>query len=548
MLRFALACILTLICSESAAEPVSTAIGLTALLGGGAVAGAIGGALVGIATALGISYAAKALLPTHAPQTGADALPADATQDVGVTRFQERASIPSKRVIVGRGYVGGALFFEAAIGGTQSTTGQGTTSTVNTIGGRQGTFLYLGFLISLGPIDAFEKVWVGANDLQFQAINTNAILLPPPNAGQPAYNTHLKLSMRLGSSTQTIDPLLAADFLNLNSNFRQQGIATAVFRCSYGASANEFAQIWGQAQRPAFFLLCRGVKVYDPRDTSQALSDETTWKWSNNASLIQAWFLTRSYGGRIPSSRILWDKVAVAADFDDESVPCKDGSGIRRYTIDGVITLNQTPVEVMNDLLTANRGYVLESGGKVWVSSSKPRTPIGTIYDAILAGGIEYRNAKPKRDLINKLLVRFVAQEQAYQMVDGPILNRTDLQTADGEVLTATISLPFTLDHRRAQRLQKAYLQNARLGKTITCRVDVAFLAELTDELIGSAVNFSSVLFSQANGIYLCTGVAFADNFASLELQLQEYNSSIETDWVAATDEQTFSLAQLTLS
>jgi hypothetical protein len=202
----------------------------------------------------------------------------------------------------------------------------------------------------------------------------------------------------------------------------------------------------------------------------------------------------------------------------------------------------------MTALLSANRGLLLQAGGKVWVTSSKPRTPIATIHDKVLAGGIEYRDSKPKRDLINKLQCRFVASEQDYQQVDGPILVRSDLVTADGEVLQSTLDLPFTLDHRRAQRLQKAFLETARLGKTITCRVDVTWLADLDDEPVGNAITFNSELFDIANGTYLCTSSGFSEDFTEIELALTEYDRAIETDWIFATDEQEFTVADLDLS
>jgi hypothetical protein len=56
------------------------------------------------------------------------------------------------------------------------------------------------------------------------------------------------------------------------------------------------------------------------------------------------------------------------------------------------------------------------------------------------------------------------------------------------------------------------------------------------------------VLFAQANGTYVCTDWGFADNFSSVDLSLTEYDPDIETDYVAADDEQDFVLADLDLS
>jgi hypothetical protein len=136
-------------------------------------------------------------------------------------------------------------------------------------------------------------------------------------------------------------------------------------------------------------------------------------------------------------------------------------------------------------------------------------------------------------------------------LAEGPILNgpaSPSYRDEDGELLEGTIDLPFTLDHRRAQRLQRAFMESARLGKTITCRVDLRILARSKEELIGQVVRFDSDLFPQANGDYLVISMGFADNFSSIELSLTEYDSTIETSWNPHTDEQEFELTDLDVS
>lgn len=216
---------------------------------------------------------------------------------------------------------------------------------------------------------------------------------------------------------------------------------------------------------------------------------------------------------------------------------------IKRHTIDGVITLNQQPFQVMQDLLAANRASLLDSGGMKWVQSSKPRTPIVTIHDRCIASGIKYQSARQKSDLINKLQLRFVSPDQEYQLVDGPCLDRTDLQAEDGEVLPATLALKYTQDHRRAQRLAKLFLLSSRLGRTIQVSTDLMPLVDAADageDLIGSVVNFDSQLFPQFNGIYLVTAVGFADDATTLSLALTEYSAALESEWNPEVDEQPF--------
>lgn len=512
------------------AEIISTAIALIAWAAPGSVtiAGIGASTFLAVGLSIGLSYAAQAL-----QSRGSSPLSNFAQSEQG-SKYNERQAIPSKRILYGESQVGGALFIEVV----------------------KPPYLYMGFLICDEQVTSFRKMWIATNEVAFSGLTPNSVLTPIAVDGAPNYPGRLQASFRVGLPSQTLDGLLATDLTHLDASFRQQGVATVVARFHYGADYNEFTRLWGQVQRPNPLFLVRGVAVPDPRvqgtvlnwdpdDPASVEAARATWGYSNNASLVTAHYLTQRYGGRIKPSRMDWDKVVEAADFDDDMIACNDGTSQRRYTIDGAVTLNQSPSTVVAGMIAANRGYVLQSAGRVWPSSSKPRKTIATIHDGLLAGPVSIRMAKPKRDLINRVKTRFIAPDREYQTADGPVLTRTDLQEADGEVLDATLTLPFTSDNRRAQRLAKAYLSNARLGKQISCRVDVLLLAECDDDLIGGAVNFDSALFPAGNGLYLVADWGFADSFSKIDLSLVAYDPSVETDWVAANDEKPFTIADL---
>lgn len=524
-------------------DPISDAIGLSAIIAsatglsvtaGTVVGGAsiLGGLILGAGASIGLNYAASLLRGN-----GTSAIADTSATDSQAIQFTERQAVPSRRIIYGNALTSGVLFFEAV----------------------KPPYLYQGLLLSAKAISAFAGVQVGTQPISFASLTPGAILTPIAVDGQPDFPGNLQVSLRLGSPTQTIDPLLARDFASLDASFRQQGIATAVMRYSYGADYTAFTALWGQVQRPNPLFLLQGVAVPDPRiaghildwDPSDPVSTaaaEATWAYSNNASLVQAHYLTQRYGGRILPSRMRWDKVAQAADWDDGLVGCNDGTYIKRYTIDGVVTLDQSPAQVLADMLTANRGFVLESAGRSWVSSSLPRQPVATIHDGLLTGAVSYQASKAKRDLVNRVRTQFVAADREYQDTVGPILTRPDLIAADGELLDVPLTLPFTMDDRRAQRLAKAWLETGRLGATISCVCDVALLANCSDELVGNSVNFDSALFAQMNGVYFVLNWGFADSFSSINLSLTQYDPSIETDWNPSVDEAPFTLVPLNLS
>ncbi len=536
---------------EISADPIITPIAIALINIGIPSAIAIAGAniVVGAAISIGLS-AASSLLQKRSNQSGFDASSQQPLNTPEV-RYSTRQAAPPKRIIVGTALVGGALAFEQV----------------------KAPYLTHLFLINAGEITGVRDIFVGTNQVAIlktgdgSYIPDATIITPLGNlvdgeiTSSPDYASYLRVCVRLGSESQAVDPLLLARYPSIGSDFRQQGHATACVDYHYGANFDVHQALWGNGGQPNPLFLVDGVAIPDPRDPTQIVEydpnddDEVaaakaTWRWSNNASLVQAFYLTQRFGGRIDPRRIDWDRVADAANYDDELVGTNEGVYIKRHTIDGLIALDQSPSGVLSGMLASNRGFVIDSGRKVWVTSSRPRTPTVTIHDGLLVGGIEYQAAKPKRDLINTARSRFISLDREYNLVDGPTLSRDDLIEEDGEVLESSpIDLPFVTDHRRVQRLQKAFLESSRLGKTLTVHCSLKLLTEAGDELIGACCNFSSELFGEANGTYLITQVAFADNnFSSLDVSMIEYDPDIERNWDFATDEADFTLPEVDVS
>lgn len=481
-----------------------TGIGGAAALGGLAVGGIGIGQIALTAGLLALNYA---LTPKNKASVGS-------INDPG-TRGNVRQPVPPQRFLYGRVQVGGAVFF---------------------LDDTQPPKLHLGILLCARRINSVISAKIGTNTVTFDS--DKKALNEPYRVGATAY---LRASFRLGTSDQAIDPLLAEVFTNLESTFRQRGTATAVFEFDYGTDRAHFEKLWGQVSLPNPFVLVEGALVYDPRDPTQDPDDELTWKWSDNATLIQADWARHPDGVGEKTEDADWVKIAASANYDDELVALKAGGFQKRHTINGVVTLDQNPRDVMEALLTANRGALRRSKGKWWIESSSPRDPVATITDKDIVGGFEYRDRKPLREQYNKVRGRQISPERDYQEVDGPILERDDLQTEDGELLETTIRAPFTDSHQALQRLQKQFLEESRLGKIWSGPVRLRLLG--ID--VGNAVRISSNLWPQINGIYKVENWGFVDDFSALRLELREYDKTIATDWDADEDEQDFVLPEL---
>lgn len=510
------------------ADPVSGVIGLTALIeviiGGASItvlgatitAGAIGGAILGAAALAGGAYLLRNQLdkPSLSSSYGSTGVNSPSV------RFSERQSIPNKRILFGYGLVGGALFFEEV----------------------SAPYLVMGLLYCDDQIDGIERIQIGSNALSFASISENAILTPLSITGQPAYSTHVRCSFGFGADDQARDALAYARFPALSSTFRQRGVARGVFEFSYGAGSTEYTALWGQSSRPNPLVIARGVRAFDPRDPTQDVDDPSTHTFTQTPALLIAHYMTRNYGGRATSQQIVWDSFSAAANWHEGRVGTASGDTIQRYTIDGLVSLAQRPSDILQDMLWACRSHIIDRGGMIYLSSSAPKTPIATITDQFLTGGFDFRAQKPRRETYNQAKFRFVSEDNEYQVVEGPIIDRADWQAADGEVLTLTRDYSFILDYRRAQRVARADLYEARLGRSLTCRLDIAFLAHCADELVGGAVTMQSDLFSQANGTYICSRLTLLPEQATIEVDLVEYDSSIETSYDPAVDELSFTV------
>lgn len=514
-------------CTAAMQDPVSTSLALAALLqttiSVSAVA-AVTNFAIATAISVGLSFAAQALT-----QKGSGPITGD-LQSSGTNTAQQRLSTrqaaPSKRIIYGEAFVGGALFFERC----------------------KPPYLYRGYLLCARKINGIKSVYIGNNQLSFSSLAPNTILTPLSIDGQPDYAGHLQVSIRHGDADQAIDPLLARDFADLDPSFRQQGIATVVVRYQLTNSSDTNTALWGASGNANTFFVVDGVSVYDPRDPTQSQDDESTWKFSRNATLCQADYIRASYGGRVRPDKIDWDKIAYSANYDDEPVSCADGTFIPRYTVDGMLTLDQKPYDVLKSMLTANRATVATGGGRLWISSAKPRDAALCVYDDLFLDAVQVRNEKLKRDQINVLQTRFIANDRAYTLADGPPYRRADLIALDGEELVGTLDLPWTTDYRRVERLQKAFLETSRLGKAVTSTIDLRSLAEAQQELTAEPALISSDLFPMASGQVSINSLAFVNDFTGLQVSMTEIDSSIEGDWIAARDERAFTVASLDLS
>ncbi len=419
-----------------------------------------------------------------------------------------RQAVPVRRMVFGRVLTSGPIFFYHVAN----------------------PWLYLGILISDGPIAGIDSVQIAGRTITFNPVSFEATSEPY----QTATDIFLYGSFRTGATDQAIDPLLDADFPGLPATFRQRGIATGVLKMHWGDNSDHHESLWGANPNPLF--LTRGRLCYDPRISGQSPTDVATWTYTTNAALVLAQWLITRWRHPIDPGQVNWSRIAEAADICDQWVPRVGEEPERRYTASGIVMGDDSPYETARQLLSSLNGGLVYRDGLYGIRAAAARTPVATIIDRDITGPIRQRHDAPLREAANTMRTVFTAPEREWEKANGPVLAPAAYIAADGRVNAATLDLSFTASHTTAQRLAKQAMEERRNGRTISTSI----AHTLIGLEVGDVVRVALTTLSYLNGLYTVEQIGL--NKAGLPVELRAYADTTFA-WNAATEEQAFTLS-----
>lgn len=196
--------------------------------------------------------------------------------------------------------------------------------------------------------------------------------------------------------------------------------------------------------------------------------------YSNNPALCILHYLTSADGLACGSDEIDTASFIAAANVCDELVTiAANGTTQRRYTLDGAFTLDQKPIDVLDDMLSSCAGTLVYVQGRYRLYAGAYDAPTDTLTASDLAGPAELVTKPPRRELFNTVRGTFINPSRNWQASEFPAYSETAIVTADGETITRDVEWPFTTDETRAQRLAKLTLRRAR--EALTVRVPVKY-------------------------------------------------------------------------
>ncbi|MFM1991285.1 MAG: hypothetical protein RJA99_4242 [Pseudomonadota bacterium] len=273
---------------------------------------------------------------------------------------------------------------------------------------------------------------------------------------------------------------------------------------------------------PTVYALMRGARVFDPRTSTTA--------WSDNWALCIRDYLKSA--SSCTDSEIDDTAIIASANIADQLVTVDTGS-LKRYTINGPVESTTDPVEVLQDMALAGGGTITWSAGKFVVLAGAYRTPVSiTLSDADLAGGYQYQGEISREDRFNTVLgifrdARAVGGVALYTRTDyTPYESSAYIAEDNGERIERRIDLPYVTDYRAANRIAKQIMRRARQGARITA----AWKLKALPLQVGNVVTVTLARMGLSAKPFEV--VSWRHQFpGSVELVLQETDATCYDDW-----------------
>ena len=277
----------------------------------------------------------------------------------------------------------------------------------------------------------------------------------------------------LGGAGQNLYPVLqplVGAAVQASDQF--QGLACLVVTLEYDQEA--FAQ-----GVPSISAVLRGAKVYDPRSTLTA--------WTENPALIARDWALYSNGGGVASDEIDAAAVIAAANACDVSTTFHTDAGdvtLPLYQCGIVVPLDGDPEDALAEIVEAMAGQWGWAGGALRMRAGVYRAAVATLTEDWVTdvSAIEIVGGPPIGDAVNVMRPTIADAAQHWVQVPLAEVRAAAYVTADGRDLPQELQLGGVTRAVHAQHVCGVMLREAREGLTfkVSCNLR-AFQLELFD-------------------------------------------------------------------
>ena len=292
------------------------------------------------------------------------------------------------------------------------------------------------------------------------------------------FENYVTYTIHSGLDDQAADSNLMSASSGWTSNHRLRGTAYAYVRLEYD-------QDTFTGGIPTINFVTKGVKVYDPRTSTTA--------WSDNPALCIRDYLTNTrYGRGLDASEIDDTSFSSAANYCDELVDLTGlGTTVKRYTCNGVVNTESGSIATLKALTSCCKGMLVFTAGKYKLIIDKAESAGFAFNSDNVVGGWNIRMGS-KRSRYNKISADFANKETSWRDDIAYSESSTYKTNDNGLKLEQTIKLPFNTDIERSQMLCAILLNQSRqqiavsfIATVEALQVEVGEVVTITDDGMG---------------------------------------------------------------
>ena len=313
---------------------------------------------------------------------------------------------------------------------------------------------YLHLVVSLAGHELTSIDSIFFNDVEI----TPGDLDGSGNVTNGRFANHVRIKKHLGGDNQVADSNLVAEVANWTSAHRGRGTAYLYLRLKWNRDVYPTGI-------PNVTAVVRGRKVWDPRSDP---GDPTVKSFSNNAALCALDYGMAGFGFEAPRSEIHETSWVAAANVCDEAVALKAGGTQARYDCNGAFQVDDKPLAIMDDILTAMGGTLVYQQGAFRGYAAAATVASGNLDESDLRGDLRVVPRPSRSQSFNAIRGSFVDADDGFLVTDFPPVANAVYKIEDSGVeVFKEIELPFTTNKARAQRIGNLHLHRARQGITV---------------------------------------------------------------------------------
>lgn len=466
-------------------------LGAAAVTGVGLALGAVGIGSVTMATA-GSTFLANVALGTVA-QALAPKPPGPEFRDNLITA---RTPVANRSIIYGKTRVSGNIVY------IEST-------------GDDNKYLHLVIAYADHEINGFKEVYFD-----------NELVWTDASGYQSDWASYARIN-RLNGNQTTADADLVSESSHWTSAHVLNGIAYLYVRLTF--SSDKFQSV------PNITSVIEGKKVFDPRT-------ETTAYSNNPALCILDYMQSSRHGLNIQDDEINEDSFIAAANLCDEDVTLANSETQKRYTLDGSITTGNTPKQNLELMLTSCAGFITYSGGMFYLFGAEYRAPTFDLDESSIVGAMQIQTRTSRRNLFNGVKGVFASEDDNYVLSEYPAVTSSQFASDDGDDIILDVSLPFTTNAIRAERIAKLSLLRTRqqISVVISCNLSaIRMKAGDTVRLSNTRMGWNQKVFEVVDMSFsaMASGeLGVAMNLLETSSAVYDWTTDDEMEYVAGQD------------